>query len=52
MLETTAPKTMQDHYDRAHCLRARAFADLFSSIAALFHRTEKGPRQMAQPQSC
>ena len=52
MLETAAAKTMQNHYDRAHCLRAQAFADAFAGIASLLRRKEKGPHHMVQPQTC
>lgn len=52
MLETAAPQELQAHYARAHALRAQAFSQILVAFAKLFQRKEKGPRLMAQPQTC
>ena len=52
MLETAAPQEMQKHYDCAHKLRARAFAETWAGFVAVSQRKQKGPRLAAQPQYC
>lgn len=58
MLETATTQPLREHYAQAHHLRARAFADAARALLNFFRtiagaRThKKGPRQMAQPQSC